>query len=165
MTVEKQGQRGRPPKEAVKKNKTREELLAERRMQRKDIGKGRDVLKVPTDPLYVYRWFNDVPMSGGVNRIQWAMSKGWEVANADQHELADESVKDDNVSLGSVGKRPVGKDSYGNPLYAVLLRMSKELWDIDQEIKDEPIKELEDQIHRRPKSTGMYGEVKIGGES
>ena len=135
--------------------KSREEKLAERREQRRDIGTMRDVMLTPKIDGYVTRWVND-ELRSGQNRIQKMQSIGWEIATDEGLHFADPSVIEANKSLGAGYRIVVGQPD-GKPLYAVLMKIDEEIYEMDQQIKEEEIRDKERAIRDAPKKEGFYG--------
>ena len=144
------------------KKQTRAQLVAERRKVRDDLGADRDLMRAPTVPGKVFRWVN-VQLRGGVNRVESLKKKGWELYDGDHVEVAaPNGVTEANVSEGSGGTMVVGLGSDGKPLHAVLMYINEDIYQVDQELKHEAIREQERALMNAPDAEGMYGSVKIG---
>ncbi len=145
-----------------KKRKTREQLKAERRKVRDDLGSSRDVMRSPEIPGLVFRWVND-ELRGGRSRIETLKERGWYVYEGQAPEVeAPNTVVDANVSEGSGGTMIVGVDAKGAPMNAVLMCIDSEIYQIDQKLKSEKIKENEEELMGRSSEDGHYGNIRIG---
>lgn len=96
-------------------------------------------------PGYKMRWVNDVD-----DQIFAATEGGYEHVSKDEVP----NIGDRNVvsveGIGSVVSKRVGAKENGEPMYAYLMKIEKELYDEDQELKEEQL-------------TGREGDL-MGGE-
>ena len=141
--------------------KTKAELIAERRGVRNDLGSMRNVILTPDVEGLVFRWVND-EMRSGRNRIELFKERGWHVYEGRGVQVADHNVKDSNTSLGSSSRITVGTTETKEALSAVLMCISKELYDIDQQLKQEEIDEAEQGLRDSANAGGHYGAIRIG---
>lgn len=110
--------------------KSRREKIEEKRKNRKPIMGGSRKLVFDELPKgFVGRWFNDEG-----SRIQDALNAGWEFLS-----LSDNEVVSEVDDLGTVHKRRVDKKASGEPLYAYLMVIEKEIFDEDQAAKQTAI--------------------------
>lgn len=128
--------------------KTKDELMAERRKQRPDLGSMRSVLNTPQVDGWVFRWANDFSDNAGRNKVPFMLNAGWQIWK-EPFEVADKGVLERDKDLGSGHRISVGERN-GEPLFAVLLAIPREIYDIDQELKEE---------ERREKERGILGQV------
>lgn len=148
------------------KKLTREEILEERRKQRTDLGSMRTVMPYPSfegSEKFMWRWVNN-DLRAGVNRVKKLESLGWAVFN--EREKFDvtqgTNVTESNIDLGSGVTLAVGTNARGEPLTAVLMYIRKDLYDLDQDLKEEAIRETEKDLLNQGQKEGMYGGVNIG---
>lgn len=119
------------------------------RKERIPVGGARDVLTVAgKDPNYIYRWVLDVP-----GRIQRYEDGGYECVREDL-EIGSDTV-DRSSQLGSVVTKHGGGLSK-----LVLMRISKEWYDEDQDAKQEAIDLLEATMQAEAKE-GRYGSMSV----
>ncbi len=149
---------GRPQTKG--KRKSREELIAERRKVRNDLGSNRNVMITPKIPGLVTRWVND-EVVGGKSRVQQFLDKGWEVYDEPDVVVGEMSAVNPNVSLGSGGELLVGKTSDNKPLKAVLMCIDEQIYELDQQLKEEELKAKENSIMAESDQEGLYGNIKI----
>src|SRR5210317_753526 len=123
---------------------TKEKRLEERRKIRSDLGSMRDVMPMPKfegSDKWRFRWVNN-DMKAGINRVQKLMALGWGVW--DKPDLFDVgralNVTESNTSVGSGVELPVGTTARGEALTAVLMYIDKDIYEADQEIKEEEIR-------------------------
>ena len=118
------------------------------------VSAARDILTVHgQDPNYVYRWVLDDPKRPG--RLQRFKDGGYEIVT-DTNEIGQSTV-DRGKKLGSAITRPDG----GSTL--VLMRILKEWYDEDQDLKAEKLDDLEaTMISEAQSDEGRYGTLKVG---
>jgi len=117
------------------------------RKQRIPVSGPRDILSVANkDPNYVYRWVLDVP-----GRLAKFQDGGYEFV-VDDHKIGDETV-DKGKKLGSAFTMVRGTSTL------VLMRIPREWYEEDQQMKQEEIDALEATM--RSGSSGDYGKVEI----
>jgi hypothetical protein len=139
------------------KKKTKAQLVAERRKIRDDLGSHASVLGFPEGhPELQFRWVNDVVTKFGTSRVADLQAKGWQVWTGEG------PTEGDNKSLGSGGDREVGLDGKGNPIRALLMYIPKEVYEIDQYLKEEALREKEKAITGETEQPGHYGNISIG---
>lgn len=138
---------GRPPKTP--------RVQSARESQRIPFGVPRTQLNLGAkkDPNYVYRWFNDVK-----DRIQQAQDAGYNFV--EKSEISGAGVRDvlpDNAELGSRVCKLVGKDEFGSPINAYLMKIDKAIYEEDKEAKEIAIKESEEAIMSAEDFLGKTG--------
>lgn len=120
------------------------------RRKRGDIDGLGQKLAVNTENLdmqtYQYRFVNDDP-----TRIQKFTNLDWDFVPQDESA----PVKDDNTDLGSVVSVVVGKDDFGNPKRAYLMRKYRDWYDDDQKEKQD---DLDEQLARMRRGETPKGE-------
>jgi hypothetical protein len=110
------------------------------------------VRKEDKDPAYVYRFVND-----DGDRIRSFRDAGWEaVEKRSGMQIGDPDVSAGN-QLGSLVTKTVGKEKTG-----YLMRIKKEFYKEDQEVKAEKIRQSESDLKMEEKKQGRYGSVSIG---
>lgn len=144
-----------------KTKKTKEQILKERRAERTDLGSMRDVMRTPEIEGFVVRWVND-EFKGGVNRIGRLKSLGWVLVDENTESDAPTNVTESNVSLGTGTELIAGTTAEGKPMRAVLMMIDRDIYEADQQLKEESIREIEDGIFELQKEEGMYGAVNVG---
>lgn len=92
------------------------------------------------DKDHVYRWFNDKP-----GRLQRAQNAGYEFVEDPTIQVGEgseskQSNQDARVSMLA------GKDERGGPLYAYLMRIKREWYEDDQDVKQAAIDEIDEAI-------------------
>lgn len=148
------------PKE--NKKKTKAQILKERREIRGDLGSDRDVMMTPEVPGMVMRWVND-ELKSGRNRVERLQALGWEVYNGESVQVAPPNdVSEANVSLGDGAMIAVGLDRENKPLHAILMMIPQEIYEADQQLKEEAIRAKEETIFEQGGEQGMYGGIRIG---
>jgi hypothetical protein len=141
---------------------TREELFAERRMERTDLGSMKMVMDVPEVPGLHFRWVND-EISAGRNRIERLKEIGYWVFDGSDVQIAPpNNVTESNISLGDGATVAVGTDAQGKPLHAILMCIDKKTYMVDQALKEEEILSREEGMLAQGDEEGMYGAVQIG---
>lgn len=129
------------------------------RPKRTPVGGRRDILTVAgKDPNYVYRWFNDEG-----DRIIQALNGGYHVVTNEGdeiHEIGDLKASD-TEGVGTPIVKSVGKDAYGNPMYAYLMRIPREWYEEDQAEKQKEVDASEESIFNPDDSLGQYGGVRV----
>tara|TARA_R110002126_G_scaffold169382_2_gene318367 strand:+ start:21 stop:500 length:480 start_codon:yes stop_codon:yes gene_type:complete len=136
--------------------KTREELLAERREKRIDLGSFRNVMSTPNIPGKRFYWQND-HIKGGLNAVDRLLRLGWEIYTGD-FEVADEMAVERDVDLGGAHKIAVGMNG-PDPLYAILMVIDEDVYLADQDIKEEEIRAKEDELRNSVNLPGAYGQI------
>jgi len=122
----------------------------------------RDILAVyGKDPNFEYRFVKDTN-EGGM-RIHTFMRGGWTFTEGGDHSsivVGDECVYKSEKGHGSIVRYPADAGAF---LY--LMQIPKELYDEDQQAKQDAIDEIEDQITKKRSSEhdelGQYGSIKI----
>lgn len=96
------------------------------------------------DPNYMYRWFNDIN-----DRIQRSLDAGYVfVERSEIPGAGDKDVAPANADLGSRVSKLAGKDEFGNPYNAYLMKINKDMYFADQRAKQAEIKETEEALLR-----------------
>lgn len=142
-------QRGQP---------TREQMMAERRQQRTDIGNTRDRLRTPKIDGYVTRWVND-ELRSGRNRVAVLQDLGWQICDIPGLKFADPSVIEGNKDLGTGYRVVAGQTEQGKPYHSILMMIPEDIYEMDQQLKEEAILEKEESIRRKADEPGMYGNM------
>lgn len=145
---------------------SKEKRLEERRKVRSDLGSMRDVMPYPKfegSDKWRFRWVNN-DVKAGVNRVQKLLALGWGVW--DQPDKFDVgralNVTESNTSVGEGVELPVGTTARGEALTAVLMYIDKDIYEADQQLKEEEIQEKEEGIFELQNESGMYGGVRVG---
>jgi hypothetical protein len=142
--------------------KTKAQILKERRKTRGDLGSDRDVMRTPEVPGMVMRWVND-ELKSGRNRVQRLRSLGWEVYDGEFVQVAPPNdVSEANTSLGDGAMIAVGLTRENKPMHAILMMIPQDIYEADQEIKEEAIRAKEETIFEQGSEAGMYGGVRVG---
>jgi len=103
------------------------------------------------DQNFEYRIVNDEP-----GRIQMFLDAGYEIVK-NNVPIGDPQVGE-GEQVGKIASKHVGSGRKG-----YLMRIPKEFYEEDQQLKADKIKDQESHIKRGPnKNEGQYGEVKIG---
>lgn len=132
---------------AKSRTRSREELMAERRKVRHDTGTYKDVMTVPEEPGLWFRWVNDVEDGA---RVAQFLKLGWRLYDGDNVPVGDANqTLETNVSPGAGAVVVAGKG-----VKAVLMCIDKEIWDMDQEIKQESIDATEQAMGMEAKNRG-----------
>lgn len=119
------------------------------------VSGNRDILTVKGIPNgFVGRWVNDVP-----GRIAKFNDAGYEFADKDGLQVGERTV-DSSEGVDSRISKLVGKDDYGNPIYAYLMVQKKGWYDEDQQSKENDLLSKEQTMRNKEKSEGFYGSVK-----
>ena len=116
---------------------------------------GRNVLTVDHKDIgdgYVGRIVNDDP-----GRINMFRDAGWEVVEKRGGAQIGDPQVGDGHQVGAVVTKSVGGGRVG-----YLMRIKKELYEEDQQLKADKIKETEAGLKMEKNKKGRYGEVKIG---
>jgi len=130
------------PKKLSKKEQLRQERLA--------LHEQRDTMTANQREGYVRRWVNE-------ENIEKRKAVGWEVVE-DEVQVGED--KDGNSSIGTGAQKQAGIDKRtGNPYYAILMEIQQELYDIDQEIKQENNNEVMNSINKDDNSQGRYSKL------
>lgn len=146
---------------------TKKQLLEERRKKRTDLGSMRDVMPMPTfegADKYHWRWVNN-DAKAGVNRVQKLMGLGYEIwTDREKFDVGQgTNVTESNVGLGSAVELPVGTSPTGDTMTATLMYIDKVLYEMDQEIKEDAIREKETgMLDEGQDDAGMYGGIRVG---
>lgn len=129
------------------------------RKERVPFGIKRGKMQVKdADPNYVYRWVNDTP-----GRLDDAQRGGYAfVGNAS---VGEKDVSNRNNDLGSRVSKVVGRDAFGKPEVAYLMRIQKSLYEADQKIKQKGLDELDRSIKRGQTRPVEHGYVPTQGIS
>jgi len=135
---------------------TKEQILAERRSIRQDLGSHRSVLLTPKVDGLVFRWERDL-LRGGQNQVQRLLNMGWIIYEG-EWDVADQSAVERDKGLGT-GHRVVGGQFDGKPYYLVLMCIDAEVYAADQEIKEEALRAKEDELRADVQSDGGYGYI------
>lgn len=101
------------------------------------------------DPNYEYRWVNDTD-----NNVSVRQEQGWEIVTDQDLKIGDKRVADP-AELGSA--RTV---SVGNGVTSHLMRIKKEWYDEDQQMKQKRVDELEKSTKPDPRD-GFYGKLNV----
>jgi len=142
--------------------KTKAQILKERRSIRGDLGSDRDVMITPEIQGMVVRWVND-EIKSGRSRVDRLKALGWVVYDGENVEVAPPNgVSDANVSLGDGAMIAVGVSKEGKSIKAILMMIPEDIYRMDQELKEEAIREKEAAILDQGNQNGMYGGVRIG---
>ncbi len=143
--------------------KTKAQILKERRKIRGELGSERDVMFTPKLPGMVVRWVND-ELKSGRNRVERLKAIGWEVYDGQNVEVAPPNgISDANISKGDGAMIAVGTTKEGKPMNAVLMFIPEEIYEADQAIKEEAIREKEEEMLSQGEGQPhMYGGVRIG---
>lgn len=137
---------------ASDRTRDRAAILEERRKVRGDMGTYQNLLTYPEDETLHFRYVND-----SNDRIARLQRLGWRVWEVDNFQVGDASVIDNNIDGVSGVRVPVGKG-----MTAVLMCIEKELWDADQELKEESIRETEKAMGKQAKGKGLdVGELNV----
>lgn len=148
---------------ATPKKMSKAQRLADRRKIRADLGADKDIMKAPDVPGFVLRWVND-ELRGGTNRVNKLKSLGWEVYGGEEPEVSPPNeVAESNITLGDGAIMAVGTDRDGHPMNAVLMMIPEDIYQMDQDLKEEEIRSTEEGIFEQGDGQeGMYGGVRIG---
>lgn len=133
----------------MQSKKTRKEVLAEKRKKRRPVS-GR-VQKLAFDDVpsgYVARWVNDKD-----RRVQDFLSAGWEFLTNDENTV---TVEYDD--MGTLVRRRVDKQLSGEPLYAYLMVIEEELYNEDQQRKQDNIDAMVEDLERG-EASGLGGKI------
>ena len=126
------------------------------RPARVPVSGNRDILTVAgKDPSFAYRWILDSSENG--QRIMKFNKAWWDLVHSDdgQHTVGQDMVyKSENV--GSIIRVPAGS---GNFYY--LMRIPKEYYNKDQDLKQSDITDHEKAITQTDSDNGQYGNIKI----
>ena len=125
------------PKEPQQRKLTRKQQLKLKRENRKPITGRVQKLGFDIPAGYVGRWFNDQGP-----RIQQALAAGYEFIDSKSKNV----IASENYDNETVVRQRVDRKQSGEPLYAYLMVLEKELYDEDQAKKLESVIETENQI-------------------
>jgi len=122
-------------------------MTTKQRKNRVPVGGSRNILTVANkDPNYEYRWVLDIP-----GRLDQFKKAGYEVVT-DDNEVGDKTV-DRHSKLGSAQTMVRGLSTL------VLMRIPREWYEEDQQMKQEEIEALEATM--KSPTSGDYGKVEI----
>jgi len=146
MKEERAPRRGRPLKR-----------VSTGRRRRVPLGTPEQKLSVPQaqdDPDSVYRWVNDLP-----GRLQKALNGGYEYVEDPTLQIGSGSTSG-NAEQDSRVSRLVGKDAKGFPMMAYLMKISRNIYEEDQAVKQEAIDDVDKTIrhgrHNEHEGDGRY---------
>ncbi len=74
---------------------------------------------------------------------------GYDVVRRGNGEIGEDNISKEH-QLGSVASRNLGKDKDGRPQPGVLMEISDELWEINQEVEREKVRDIENTIGKPP---------------
>lgn len=136
----------------VRGSDTRDTILAAERPRRQGAD-ARNLLSVNgLDKNRQYRWVND---SHGGQRILGMQQRGWRIETSTTLTVGDANAAE-AAGEGAAHKRFVGSGADGQPMFAYLMSISKEMYDEDQEYKQRDIDEQEDAILYGPTNSDLY---------
>jgi hypothetical protein len=111
----------------------------------------RDLLTVPPKEGYVRRIVNDSENGQRIERFKLA---GWSIVEDPKTQVGAPEVVNRNVSLGSGVSIAVGSGQR-----AVLMEIPKDLYDKDQDAKEQRLKLQERSMYEQNKKEGLVGRV------
>ena len=114
------------------------------------VSGSRDIMTVfGKEEDFVYRWVNDINEAG--SRILKFKRGGYEFARnelgSDEYVIGEEAVYQ-SKNDGSIIRLPVGTDKAGQAMHAYLMRIKKEWYDEDQDLKEKELQKEEEAIMR-----------------
>ena len=139
----------------------------ERPKKRTPVAEFRDVSSIRgKDPNYVYRGVVDTDANGA--RIQMFKEAGYAFVDPNTHQVG-ESMKFSSEKYGAIIRTPEGLDKQGNPKFSFYMRIRKDWYDADQQLKENKLRELEDTIFQRnaqdnPRDPEDFYTAKVAGE-
>lgn len=128
-----------------------------RRKKRVPIGQRQRIYIDPKlkKPGYKHRVVNDAE-----GRLDMFEEAGYEFVRDPKIQIGDDRIENPS-QMGSAVKTLVGKKPNGEPMFGYLMRIKKEWYDEDQQVKHEKIEDSMEAIKNQPKKEGQYGSIKI----
>ena len=132
---------------------TRDSMKEENRPKRIPVSEAnRDKMTVAglDNDNFVYRWVND-----SEGRLATFVAGYWEFVDQTGQPIGDGGIEQ-SAGVGSKFSKGVGQG-----VTAYLMRIPRDIWLEDQQLKENDVKQIEAEMKRTAKQAGDYGRVEV----